>query len=228
MKTLKFLTGFIAWLSLTMVLLFTAIALPTFNPGFYAAEYDKYAIYQGIGMTKEDLMEVTRQLLAYMKGEKDDLVVETHVYGESREFFNQREKDHMIDVKELFQLGFLLRHIGVILFLAAPLLLFFCGVRPTAVITKAILIGNVSFLATFGAIVFLISLDFDRAFTLFHQIFFRNDLWILNPETDLLINIVPLPFFIDIASLVGLIFSGAMALVSVGCIIYQRRQKQVL
>ena len=35
---------------------------------------------------------------------------------------------------------------------------------------------------------------------MFHHIFFNNDLWMLNPDTDLLINIVPEPFFMDTAA----------------------------
>ena len=32
---------------------------------------------------------------------------------------------------------------------------------------------------------------------MFHEMFFSNDLWLLDPNTDMLINIVPEPFFID-------------------------------
>jgi integral membrane protein (TIGR01906 family) len=56
-------------------------------------------------------------------------------------------------------------------------------------------------------------LDFDRAFTVFHMLFFPNDLWILDPSVDLLINMVPLGFFIDISIFIGgllLCLSGAV------------------
>ena len=48
--------------------------------------------------------------------------------------------------------------------------------------------------------------DFSKYFIVFHHIFFDNDLWILNPATDLLINIVPEPFFMDTALRIGITF----------------------
>lgn len=58
----------------------------------------------------------------------------------------------------------------------------------------------------------LVSADFNRYFTLFHHIFFDNDLWLLNPDTDRLINIVPLGFFMDTVLWIAVIFGIFMAL----------------
>jgi len=45
---------------------------------------------------------------------------------------------------------------------------------------------------------------------IFHQIFFDNDLWILDARTDLLINIVPEPFFMDTAARIAMLFAGSV------------------
>ena len=37
--------------------------------------------------------------------------------------------------------------------------------------------------------------DFTGFWTTFHQLFFTNDLWLLNPATDLMINLFPEAFF---------------------------------
>ena len=37
--------------------------------------------------------------------------------------------------------------------------------------------------------------DFNGFWTTFHQVFFSNDLWLLNPYTDLMINLFPEAFF---------------------------------
>ena len=39
-------------------------------------------------------------------------------------------------------------------------------------------------------------LDFDGLFVTFHRVAFRNDGWLLNPKTDLLIRLMPVTFFI--------------------------------
>lgn len=42
-------------------------------------------------------------------------------------------------------------------------------------------------------------INFDRAFTLFHKIFFRNDYWQFDPEIDPIISILPQEFFLHSA-----------------------------
>jgi uncharacterized membrane protein len=54
-------------------------------------------------------------------------------------------------------------------------------------------------------------------------IFFDNDLWILNPATDLLVNIVPQPFFIDIAIFIGALFVSASLLLILVTSLYIRK-----
>jgi integral membrane protein (TIGR01906 family) len=56
------------------------------------------------------------------------------------------------------------------------------------------------------------SMDFDRAFLLFHKLFFRNDYWIFDPVTDPVIMILPEDFFLHCAIMIisiVLLFSAA-------------------
>ena len=45
--------------------------------------------------------------------------------------------------------------------------------------------------------------DFDSLFTAFHRLLFSNDLWLLDPKTDLLIRICPESMFAEMAGIVG-------------------------
>lgn len=42
----------------------------------------------------------------------------------------------------------------------------------------------------------LISVAFDRVFLIFHQLFFRNDLWLFDPHQDPIINVLPSQLFL--------------------------------
>ena len=53
---------------------------------------------------------------------------------------------------------------------------------------------------------------FTDAFVLFHRLMFRNDLWLLNPQTDLLIRLMPTAFFERYALLIAGCFLGGAAL----------------
>ncbi len=44
-----------------------------------------------------------------------------------------------------------------------------------------------------------VAVDFSKAFVLFHKIFFNNDMWLFDPDTDPVINILPSTFFMHCA-----------------------------
>ncbi|MDY3747463.1 MAG: TIGR01906 family membrane protein [Lachnospiraceae bacterium] len=57
----------------------------------------------------------------------------------------------------------------------------------------------------------LISLNWSKAFVVFHHIFFNNDYWIFSPETDPVINILPDTFFLHCAAMILiLVIIGSM------------------
>ena len=64
-------------------------------------------------------------------------------------------------------------------------------------------------MAVFLAIAFAV--DFTRCFTIFHEIFFTNDLWIFDPATDYMIRMLPEGFFADMVARIGGIFLGMLA-----------------
>ena len=75
----------------------------------------------------------------------------------------------------------------------------------------------ISFIVVVAMLSAIISTNFTKYFILFHKIFFSNNLWILNPDTDRLINIVPEPFFIDTAIRIVAIFFGMIVCVYIIC-----------
>ncbi len=47
-----------------------------------------------------------------------------------------------------------------------------------------------------------VMIDFDRAFVIFHKLFFRNDDWLFDPVTDPVITILPDTFFLHCALMI--------------------------
>ena len=55
----------------------------------------------------------------------------------------------------------------------------------------------------FPTVTFLfLAIDFDKAFVIFHKIFFNNDYWLFDPATDPVINILPSTFFLHCALMI--------------------------
>ncbi len=226
MKYLNHFLGILCAFCLMIIFLITSVEAVTYwTPGFYEKEYAKYGVAEDVDMEMEDLLEVTDEMMAYLRGNRPDLHVPTVVGGEEREFFNEREIAHMEDVRGLFLAGIALRRICAVIALLSVILLFWRKAPVRTLLPKMLCAGTVLFFAVTAVLAGIISTDFTKYFIIFHKIFFKNDLWILDPVTDLLINIVPEPFFVDTAARIGITFGLMTAILFVICLLILRREK---
>ncbi len=229
MKLLHNVLGILCGFALMIILLITSIEAVTYwTPGYYEKEYAKYGVLNDVHMEMDDLLDVTDEMMAYLRGSREDLHVPTIVDGQPREFFNDREIAHMEDVRGLFLGGLALRRISLGLIVACVILLLLLKADIRRVLPKMICIGSALFLAVLAVLAGIISTDFNQYFIMFHHIFFNNDLWMLNPDTDLLINIVPEPFFMDTAARIAMTYGASVLTVFAICsiILYYYRKKQ--
>ena len=229
MKLLHNVLGILCGFALMIILLITSIEAVTYwTPGYYEKEYAKYGVLNDVHMEMDDLLDVTDEMMAYLRGSREDLHVPTIVDGQPREFFNDREIAHMEDVRGLFLGGLALRRISLGLIVACVILLLLLKADIRRVLPKMICIGSALFFAVLAVLAGIISTDFNQYFIMFHHIFFNNDLWILDPATDLLINIVPEPFFMDTAARIAMTYGVSVLTVFAICfiILYYYRKKQ--
>ena len=229
MKLLHNVLGILCGFALMIILLITSIEAVTYwTPGYYEKEYAKYGVLNDVHMEMDDLLDVTDEIMAYLRGSREDLHVPTIVDGQPREFFNDREIAHMEDVRGLFLGGLALRRISLGLIVACVILLLLLKADIRRVLPKMICIGSALFFAVLAVLTGIISTDFNQYFIMFHHIFFNNDLWMLNPDTDLLINIVPEPFFMDTAARIAMTYGISVLAVFAICfiILYYYRKKQ--
>ena len=188
MSRLNKFTAILFSFCLIVASLLTIVDYKCFDRRFYSAQQDKYQIAANIGVSQSELDKITDVLLGYLQHENDDMYVEAKVKGQTREIFNQREKDHMIDVRNLYDEAIMVRNV--------------CAI--TALISLVYLISRKSF-----NIICLI--DFNMFWTYFHEVFFpMNDLWLLDPRTDILINIVPEEFFFALVTRIIVIVTIAV------------------
>ena len=219
--------GVLCAFCLMFILLVTSVeAVVYWTPGYFEKEYTKYNVAAAVDMEMDDLLDVTDEMMAYLKGDREDLHVPTIVGGEEREFFNAREIAHMEDVQGLFLGAIFLRRLCVGIIAASIILLVLAKSDIKHLLPKMICIGTGLFFFLIAALSLIISTDFTKYFIIFHKIFFDNDLWILDPSTDLLINIVPEPFFMDTAFRIAGTFAGSVLAVFFLCIFLLRRQKK--
>lgn len=227
MKWFHNILGMLCGVALMIILFITSIEAVTYwTPGYYEKEYEKYQVLDRVHMEMDDLLDVTDEMMAFLRGKRADLHVPTIVDGQPREFFSAREIAHMEDVRGLFLAAIAIRR-GCLAFLAAAIILLVvvkADIR--RMLPRMICAGTVLFFAVLAVLAGIISTDFSKYFIVFHHIFFNNDLWMLDPRTDLLINIVPEPFFMDTAARIAVTYGICVAVVFAVCMVLIWRQKK--
>ena len=204
-----------------IVLFITSVeAVVYWTPGYFEKEYTKYNVLDSLpAMTMDDLLHVTDEMMDYLRGDREDLHVETTMGGQQREFFNEREIAHMEDVQVLFLKAMSIRTVCLVLTVLLLAFMAATKARMRKVLPPSLCMGTGLFFGLITALGLIISTDFSRYFIMFHHIFFTNDLWILDPSTDMLINIVPEGFFMDTAARIALLF-GSLSLILFGICLF--------
>lgn len=221
------LLAFLAGLGILITLMLSAVQLVAFDRGRYERAYQQYDRASVIGIDEQELMAVTDQLLDYLRGRAPSLEMEATILGERQPVFGKRELLHMEDVQKLFTAGFSLRRAAMILALCGIILLFFLQKRRMLYMLSWGYIAALGCFILFAAVVGVaMAADFTRAFTIFHELLFTNDLWLLDPYTDVLIQMFPQVFFEEMAAAILGWMSFAVLVPAVPALIYGIYQKR--
>ena len=214
-KTLGAAALALGLVALMLMLILTSVH----NVGTDAARYHELqtlaGVLPGAGISDDDLRALDAALAGYLAGRPDELMTPSesapgeydllalNVNGELRPAFNDREMAHLRDCAALFAL---LRKVRRRLVPWAVLLIvggaYLLSDRRRA--RRAALLSPLLLLIPLGAFALWAVCDFDAAFTCFHRVLFTNDLWLLDPATDLLIRICPEGLFMGLGRDIGL------------------------
>ena len=187
---------------LFLILLLTSIEIIVYNLNYYEMHYEKRNIMKSTKMNKDDLMFVTNELIEYLKNQRDDLVIYAKVDGRIQEVFGKREKAHMVDVKNLFIKGTLIRNYSLFILFGLLFVTIWRGRKELIQLLRTIKYVFFGFLGIGLMVGILLLIDFNKYFTIFHLLFFDNDLWILDPSKEILVNMVPENFFFTTALII--------------------------
>lgn len=179
----------------------------------YTFPINRYRVEEVSGIPRPELLRAARQLRAYLMGPERPLAITvTDAQGRPAPLFNERETVHLADVRRLVQRLLRVQEAALLFALGYAALRVLRERRRglTAVLRLGWWAGlgtNLATLALAGAAV----LGFDRLFTQFHVLSFRNDFWLLDPRTDHLVQMYPLPFW----QLAAALFLGLMVVESI-------------
>ena len=103
MKKIHWCAGIILGFSIIAALLITSFEIAMYSDfDVYRQEYEKYDVLSDLDMTMDDVMYVTHEMMDYLRGDGDTLSVMTTVEGQEQDFFNEQDRFHMGEVRDLF------------------------------------------------------------------------------------------------------------------------------
>lgn len=175
-------------LLISILLLILSVQYFTFNSNYLYNNMDKNE-----KISVSDYEKISNEITSYLKNENDSLLFKVTLNNNEIDAFNKKEIKHMIDVKNIYLLLNKLKYLSIIFILLIVILI------RKKFLFNSIYYSNFISLLFLIIIGFFINIDFSKYFTYFHELAFSNDLWLLNPRTDLLINLLPLSFFIKIS-----------------------------
>ncbi len=215
----------LAMLLIIFSMLLTSFQLAIYGDpdyGFYEKEYQKYHVTEALSMKLEDVMKVTHYMMDYLIGKEEELSIVTEVEGRTQDFFNDQDRFHMGEVRRLFLGGLRLRNMCTLIALLLIVGLVILKVDWKHLIPKAYFRGLLGLLVVGALLAGAFTVDFTRCFTIFHEIFFDNDLWMFNPSEDYMIRMLPEGFFSDMVRRIGVTFMAMVLALAVIFVIWRK------
>ncbi len=190
-----------AWLSIlvALIVLTASIAVPILCRPFYCAHIEPMNLPELTGLTHEEIKTAFDEMMDYCLGGK--------IFSTGVLVWSENGKSYFDDVRALFLLDLYLL-LGTTFILIATLIVSrLCGRQPGRLLGRSCSFwAGAGLCGIFVIIGALAAIDFDRAFVVFHSLFFPGkDNWIFAPSTDAIITILPQDFFMHCAILILLI-----------------------
>jgi len=163
-----------------------------FDEEFYKKEFLKYNVYDNL--ENYNIEDINNDVLNYLKTNKNNELIKS-------DFFNDREKSHLLDVKNLIQKISTLYYFSIILFfLLFILLTISMNFKIEKIVKKLLLIllfGGFFTLLDTVIVIILSKFNFDFIFDLFHKTFFVSGTYLFNPEFENIVVLYPYNLFFD-------------------------------
>jgi len=155
----------------------------------YLAVEDDEKITQYIGMTEEEQDVFAEEMAAFMRGETDAQPAA----------LNEKEQQHMLDVRKLTQSAGSMSKTYLTIAAALAVISAWTGARLKRRMLPKLIGGlgavSVIMLLVQGVMNEVAAGGFAQLFVQMHETLFTNDLWLMDPQTDILIRMMPQPLF---------------------------------
>jgi integral membrane protein (TIGR01906 family) len=215
--------------ALPLLLVTSAVRWLASDIAYYEHGLRAHGAEERTGLPLSELDRASQEIIDYFQNDDSRLHIVVTVNGMEQALFNEREILHMVDVKNLMRGLFRVNEVALVVVMSyIALVVLWAGERTPQGLARLALGGVGAGVAAVGFIAVFAVAGFDQAWTAFHEIAFRNDLWLLDPDTDRLIQMFPEPFWQETTYLAGVLIAAQSVLVvivSAGYLLATRRAK---
>lgn len=183
------------------------------DDNFLNSSNRKYGIANEIGMEEQELEKVVASIMNYVEGTSKNLQVEVEIQGKHRNFFSNRELEHYEDVRKLIPFFHQMLWVFFAIMLVGEV---FLGIQKKwNYMIKGV--WKAWFCMVFFAIIVagIAVYDVDILIYAFHEHFFENELWILNPAKDYSVKMFCDGMYRDVLKTVALILLSIAAFTNI-------------
>ncbi|MDP2719387.1 MAG: TIGR01906 family membrane protein [Dehalococcoidia bacterium] len=214
MKLLSIAGSLLFILAWPLLLTSTSVSVAANSPSLYNNGFDKYNIPASTGIGKPELKLVVLQMIDYYNSDREYLDIKVPLGGKTVDLFNEREIEHMKDVKGLINFSYLLQWSSILYVIIFGSIGFFWRKgKFRRSIFRLILKGSLATLAVVLILSAFVVFNFQGFFLGFHLLSFSNDLWVLDPSRDYLIKMFTEGFFFDATLYIGIAVAVEAAII---------------
>ena len=222
---MKILTNIARWLfiiCLPFLFLSAGIAWAVNSLWLYTSGFEKQGVAVTTGLAKIELEKTARGFISYWNSGDTYISLTVIKDGQPFELFNQKEKEHLKDVKTLFWLDYMvLLGTGIYTLVYSLIHLLRRKTLGLRRLAWGVALGSgltLILMLVLGLGALLGEDQFARFWYQFHIFSFANDLWLLDPTKDYLLMLVPEGFWYDALRYIvfatagmAVVFGGAAA-----------------
>lgn len=188
-----------------------------FDDIFYKEKFLEYGVQQNV----PEAMPLHKEVINFITGKAKELPAG----------FNERERQHLFDVKNavsFFTIILYILIIGFILLLVISAFILKVNNYVVNFVGKILFFGGFLTLALAAILLFIISSDFPLAFESFHRLFFKEGTYTFDPVKEIIVNIYPEQLFMELGIRIskGVIFTSITLALFGAILLFKSKSKK--
>ncbi len=191
---------------LPFLIFLIALKLSAFDEPFYRHKFTQYGVQRNL----PEAVELHEKVVKFVKGASDGLPNE----------FNEREKQHLWDVRRIAKILKATFYIIIFLFLFLSIssaAMLKSNNRIMNFVGRVLIFGGALTVAIAMALLFFISFDFPSAFDAFHKLLFKSGTYVFDPTTEIIVRLYPEQIFMDLGlRIASITIPASVFLIAIG------------